>query len=392
VTDAAEAERLRLAWTRLLERSERNELTLTPDWLLTWWHVYGPQEGRQLRLALFWDGGRLAGLAPLVRRLHWYRRAIPFRRLEFLASGEREGHGICSNHLNVVAERGAEAAVAEGLAAALTAGVFGPWDEVVLPMMAGDGPMPSLLTAAFRNTGLAVEVAETARAPYVPLPATWDDYLKSLSRGHRHRVTGSLRAFERWAGGTARLERVTDPADLEKGKRILIDLHHTRWEGEGEAGVFRSPDFLQFHTAMMRQLLERGALELLCLRVRGEPVAALYGMVWANKVYAYQLGRCLSVPAQVRPGVVILAHAIRGAIEAGRREFDLLADDAPYKRQLAPAVRALVRVRVVRATLRESARRLAERCLDGVRPLRRAARTAVARLRRPWGAEATRPS
>ena len=41
----------------------------------------------------------------------------------------------------------------------------------------------------------------------------------------------------------------------------------------------------------MAWLLEQGALELLWLSVRGEPVAALYGMVWAGKVYAYQCGR-----------------------------------------------------------------------------------------------------
>jgi len=72
----------------LLERSSRNELTQSPDWLLTWWHVYGGLQGRQLRLGLFHDAGRLVGLAPLLRRRHCYGGGLPFRRLEFLASGE----------------------------------------------------------------------------------------------------------------------------------------------------------------------------------------------------------------------------------------------------------------------------------------------------------------
>jgi CelD/BcsL family acetyltransferase involved in cellulose biosynthesis len=138
-TTAAEADRLRPEWTELLERSERNELTLAPEWLLTWQRVYGSQQGRQLRIALFRDSGRLIGLAPLSLRRHWYRGVVPFRRLEFLASGEREGHGVCSNHLNVIAERGAEEAVARRLVVALTDGTFGAWDEAVLPMMDGDG-------------------------------------------------------------------------------------------------------------------------------------------------------------------------------------------------------------------------------------------------------------
>src|SRR5439155_20781139 len=122
--------------------------------------------------------------------------------------------------------------------------------------------------------------------------------------------------------------------------------------------------------AMMGRLLELGALELLWLSVRGEPVAALYGMAWGGKVYAYQMGRRLDVPARVRPGGVLLALAIRRAIEAGRREFDLLADRAPFKMQLTPTTRPLVQVRVVRAAARESARRLLERGLNVVRRLR----------------------
>lgn len=377
VTDPAEAERLRPAWTDLLGRSDRPDLSTSPDWMLIWWGVYGPTQGRRLRLALFHDAGRLVGLAPLLRRTHWHRGVLPFRRLEFLASGEREGHGICSNHLNVIAERGAEEAVARALAAAVKAGTLGPWDELVLPMMDGDGPMPALLTAAFRDAGLIAETVETARAPYIPLPATWDDYLKGLSCTHRRQVTRSLRAFDQWAGGEASLERATDLAGLEKGKRILRELHHARWEGGGQSGVFWSPLFLEFHDTIMAYLLGRGALELTWLTVRGEPVAALYGMTWGDKAIAYQTGRRPDAPAAVRPGGVILAYAIRAAVEAGRREFDLLADEVPYKMQLAPAARPLVRVRVVRPGWRESARRLMERGVEAARPLRRAMKVKI---------------
>jgi CelD/BcsL family acetyltransferase involved in cellulose biosynthesis len=372
VTALDEAERLQPAWNDLLQRSQSNELTLSPEWLLTWWRVYGPQDGRQLRLALFFDAGRLVGLAPLLRRRHWYRRIVSFRRLEFLASGEREGHGIYSNHLNILAERGTEEAVARSLVAALTAGVLGDWDEIVLPMMNSTNSMSALLAAAFHDAGLIAEVIETARAPYLSLPTRWDDYLTCLSRGQRRHVTRSLRDFQQWADGTERLECVTNLAELEKGRRILIGLHHARWEEGRQTGVFRAPSYLQFHETIMRELLQRGALELLWLSVRGEPVAALYGMVWANKVYAYQTGRRLDVPAHIRPGGVILALAIRRAIEQRRREFDLLADEAPYKLQLTATVRSLVRLRVVRAGLRESSRRLLEGCFGVVRPLRRA--------------------
>ena len=45
---------------------------------------------------------------------------------------------------------------------------------------------------------------------------------------------------------------------------------------------------------------------------------------------------------------MLLALAIRRAIDQGRREFDLLADDAFYKQQLTPLARPLVHLRAAR--------------------------------------------
>jgi CelD/BcsL family acetyltransferase involved in cellulose biosynthesis len=320
-------------------------------------------------------------LAPLLRRRHWYGPGIPFRRLEPLASGERERDGIWSEYLNVVAEEGAESRVAEALAGVLAGGGLGAWDEVVLPRMDGKGPLPDLLTGAFRRAGLHAEAVVTGEAPYIPLPATWEAYLKALRQRHRYLVTRSLRDFQAWAGGPVQFERAGSLTDLERGQRILVELHQRRWEQVGLPGVFRSARFLAFHEAVMPLLLAEGALELVWLTVRDQPVAALYNIVWNGKVYFYQSGRRTDVPRKLRPGIVVLTLAIRAAIEAGRREFDFLGDACRYKRALALASRPVMQVRAVRERLREGARLLAER----VRSLARAFR------RRPRASEGESP-
>jgi CelD/BcsL family acetyltransferase involved in cellulose biosynthesis len=363
VNDNAEAELLRPAWTDLLERCDRNELTQSPDWLLTWWSVFGPTQGRQLRLALFHEDDRLVGIAPLLRRRHWYRGWLPFTRLELLGSGEPAEHGIYSNHIGVIAERGLEAKVAKALVAAIAGGALGRWDEVVLPMMSADTALPELLVESFRTAGHDAESTVLAGAPYISLPPSWSDYLRGLSANSRRNIERSIKAFDKWADGTTELECITLPADVDRGKAILMKLHHERWGVDDQAGVFRSPLFLAFHERMMRALAERGALELLILRARGEPVAALYSVVWADKVIAYQTGRRIDVPANVRPGGVVLSLAIRRAIEQGRREFDLQADEAFYKSQLTPHVRKLVQVRAARRCAVEMIRQIGKRWL-----------------------------
>jgi len=94
-------------------------------------------------------------------------------------------------------------------------------------------------------------------------------------------------------------------------------------------------------------------------------------MEWAGKIHSYQMGRRIDMPAAVRPGSVLLALAIRRAIEAGRREFDLLADEAFFKSQLAPRTRPLVLVRVARSSLSERLLQAGRFCLGTLRSLRR---------------------
>jgi CelD/BcsL family acetyltransferase involved in cellulose biosynthesis len=385
VRDPAALAAVEPAWRELMLRSSSDEPTLTPLWLREWWRIFGPEGGRRLRVVLFRDGGRLVGLAPLLWRRHWYRSVIAFRRIELLGSGEREADEICSDYLGVIVERGREEAVAKALAAAL-AGALGPWDELILPAMDGEAPMIRPLSRALARPGVTVETEVTATCPYIALPGNFQDYLDALSSAGRYLVKRSLRDFDRWAGGDAVLHQARTSDDLAHGKRVLAALHGERWSAEGQAGVFGSTDFAAFHDAVMPPLLAVGALELLWLTVRGEPVAALYNLVWNGKVYFYQGGRKVDVPKDIRPGIVIHAWAIRAAIAAGRREYDFLAGGSRYKRQLAVSTRPLVRLRAVRSPLLERIRRATERPFAKVGELRERLRAAL----RPLAPGATR--
>ena len=396
LTDLAELEALRPAWDDLLASSAADEPMLSSLWLLAWWRIFGPHEGRRLAVVVCHDGGRLVGLAPLLVRTHRYPPAIPFRRIELLGTGEPEAHEICSEYVGVIAARGAESRVAAALADALARGALGPWDELVLTAMDGTGPMPALLGAALSGVGVTAEIESTGSAPYIELPRTFAEYLAALSPSSRYLVTRSQRDLERWAGAGVTLHVATTPAELEVGRRALHTLHGERWGG---GGAFVSPRFTAFHDAVMPALLTQRSLELAWLSVRGEPLAAAYGIVWRGKVYFYQAGRSLAVPKGMRPGIVMHARLIQRAMELGRREYDFLDGHSRYKRQLATSARSIVRLRAVRVRdgLRERARRLAERGLAEGRMLERlvsrtpASAEAPASVKRPHLEKPPRP-
>src|SRR3954452_15211606 len=106
LTDRATLDALAPAWRELLADSASDQPTLSPSWLLAWWDVYGPHQGRRLRFLRFDDGGRLVALPPLLVGCHWYRPGVPSRRLEPLGSGERDADAVCSDYLDVIARKG----------------------------------------------------------------------------------------------------------------------------------------------------------------------------------------------------------------------------------------------------------------------------------------------
>ena len=284
-----------------------------------------------------------------------------------LASGEREADAICSDYLNLIARRGREAEVVRALIEALSQRRLGGWDELVIPLMDGSRAIPEMLVHAARGRGWHAEAVETTRARYIELPDTWEGFLRGLDKKDRYLITRTLRDFETWADGHAVFHRATDAASLAEGKRHLLALHQERWEGAA-GGTFRSPLFLGFHDRLMPALLERGALELIWLTVRDEAIAVMYDFRWAGKVSFYQCGRRMDVPKQIRPGGVLLYHAIREAIASGMREFDFLGGEATYKKQLTATSRPLVTVRIARPGLLERGRLFAEAMKDRLRP------------------------
>ncbi|HVR61931.1 MAG TPA: GNAT family N-acetyltransferase [Polyangia bacterium] len=373
VSDPDALQRLADAWWDLLTRSDADNVTLSPAWLLPWWRIFGDAGTRRLCVCLFWDGTTLVGLAPLLRRWRFAAPALPFARIELLGTGEPEEDEIVSEYVGVIAARGQESIVAEALARVLVGhaevGVaarpadspIGRWDEISLSAMDGGSPLPAYLRTALEDRGLAVELTTTSVAPHIPLPESFNAYLAALSSSNRYFARRSLREFDAYAGGKARFHRAEEKADLPRATEVLISLHAQRWRAAGRLGAFASRRFEAFHRAVMPALLSRGALELRWVTVADRPVAALYNLVSRGRVQSYQGGRSLDAPAAARVGIALHLHAIRAAIADGRREYDFLGGRSQYKRQLALAERPLTRLVVERPGARRLAHSLTRR-------------------------------
>lgn len=366
-------------WRELLERSSVNDPTLCPTWHRVWWQVFGPLEGRRLRVIAVRDSGRLVGLAPFVLRRHWYRPGIPVRRLDLCCSGEPQDDEVMSEYNGVLAERGSETAVAKEIVRTL--GAAGGWDELEMPVLSPDNPMTYALHRALLAGSHPSELETQTSASYISLPDTWEAYLASIGSQSRYLVNRTLRDLDAWAGGDVTFEVARTRKAFEKGRAILLALHAERWGDEVRpGGVFGSERFLAFHDRIMPWLFEHNALELAWLSARDEPIAVLYNFVWNDKTYQYQSGRRMNLPKSIRAGIAVNAYAIREAILRGRREYDFLGGDDRYKEQLATAQRPLLRIRATRGAVGHLARRAARRGVAGARAIQEQLRALRARV------------
>ncbi len=316
-------------------------------WLSHWWRHYGPtpdsyDEGARLRvLCVFDHADVLVGVAP------WYldRRGGRGRVLRCLGSGE-----VCSDYLGILCQPAVCEQVVESLADYLAAAdcpgadADRTWDLLELSGVdSGDTTVAALLRC-LAERGYTVDRRPSVSCWRVHLPATWEAYLATLSKGHRKQ----LRRLERnWFDtGRAVLHTVERLDQLAGVMDLLIDLHQRRRRGLGQPGCFASPRFAAFHRQVMPALLREGHLQLHWLELDGQAVAAEYHLAGGGIVYAYQAG---IAPQWLdhEPGRLITLALLRRAIEQGYRALDFLRGDEPYKAHFRAQPRPMLTVRVV---------------------------------------------
>jgi CelD/BcsL family acetyltransferase involved in cellulose biosynthesis len=339
IEDASRFAALSAEWDALLANSDAASVFLTWEWMHAWWSHLG--RGRRLRLLTVRQDGQLVAVAPLALAGPRLSRLVPFRTLQLLGSGVAG-----SDYLDVVLARDAREESLRGLAAALGRERF----MLDLGRLAPGAALATELSAQLQRQGWSGREAKRETCPFIPLAGhTWESYLALLGSAHRYNVQRRLRNLHR----RHQVELVTVHTEAERGEALarLIALHEARWRGRGRSEAFSSPALVAFHQDFTRRALARGWLRLLELRLDGRAVAALYGLLYRGTFSFYQSGFDPDF-ARDSVGLVMMALAIRRALEEGAAEYDLLHGDEAYKSSWARAARAVTTLELYPPRLR----------------------------------------
>jgi len=266
------------AWNDLLSSDAEATIFQTPEWFETW--------GGKGRVVTVYSGRDLVGLAA-------------FTVCRGIVPGLRLGVGP-ADYNQPIARPEVRTEVAEALTHWATQQSKYGYVSIV------DIPQNQPLADRGENAGDCLKLE---------LPSRFGDYEATLSK--------SLRTDIRRGQG----EYVP-----VAGLKELFDLHSRRWRARGLPGAFA---FNQGQHAQWAQIAhERGWLRSAVWRIDGHVAAAIYAMSYRGTTSFYQSG--FDPTFRGSPGTLMIAGAIRRAIEDGDSNFDFLRGDEPYKRRWKP--------------------------------------------------------
>ncbi|ASJ73130.1 GNAT family N-acetyltransferase [Granulosicoccus antarcticus] len=216
------------------------------------------------------------------------------------------------------------------------------------------------LVTQFSNLGYAVDVrsltdneGETRLdvAPCIALPATFEDYLKSLSANTRQR----LRRFGRVQEKSDDLKiEFSDHTTHEQNLQWFVRVWRERWLASKGAKVDTLAEKYQI---IMQQGLEDGNLVLLVMHQSDKPIAmiACYLDEIRKTVSFFVAARDLQFDS-VPSGLLLHSYMIQWAISNNYQRYHLLRGNEPYKYSLGGIDEPVYSIRVRRSNAVEKTR------------------------------------
>jgi hypothetical protein len=367
----------RPAWDRLL--------TVTPAatpfarWSLhrAWWDAYGTTAHEQYLVAVPADAPAGSELDPeairaIVPLMHRHETepqdaatATVLRRRSTSISGTQVhpdakavffGAAYHTDYATILAAPEALPAVADALVRSLA----GPpdrghgdqqWDVIDLRRLRSQDPLLPALERAFRalagEAGWQVCREQEDVCPVVNADtADWDEYLATLGKKDRHEIRRKMRRAEAVGPISVRM----GPPLADEIERF-IELHQARFGDDGlfppTEGGRRSRRFVERLAELEAAEPDGGQLRLAQVLVGERVVFAALAFDDGYTCYLYNAGMDPQA-GELSPGVIGTAAFIRDRLAEGRRRFDFLRGNEPYKYEWGAQDEPIERLLVMR--------------------------------------------
>lgn len=306
-------------WQNILNENHELSIFATPEWLGSWWKVFGLNK-QMVTLAFTNESGELRGLAPLYLD---HSRDPVFGNLDHLQLvGDGSGD---SDNLGFIIQQGSEEACMQAFLRWLEDQTG--WDTCCLNRM----PQNSAAARALMRQIQAVKwplVLRTSSNAAILLPGTWQSYVETLSPSFRPLVSRYPRRLANRYH--VRIHRCENFSELGPGLKVLFSLHQKRWNRVSKRGSFCSAARREFYWGMAEAFFRRGWLELWFLELNGEAVAAQFCFRYRDSAYVLQEGFDPDF-AHDKVGYALRAAMLQYFIHLGIKRYDFLEGFVSHK-------------------------------------------------------------
>lgn len=318
IRELAGLQLLQEEWNALQQHSSARGAALDWHTITIWWKHFG-HEGKLWILTARDAEHRLVGIAPLMCRRFQPKIGFAWRQIEFIGSMHHH------EHLDFIIEPGLEESIVP-LFIRYLAQQRQHWDVLHLSALA-DTPTLELLKS---EGDWLQDIDEPMISPTIALPATPEDWLKSLSRNRRWKLKRQQRQLDedfpdRWS-----VQVLNDPQQLDSMLDLLVSLHQERRTALGDAGAFANPALIAYYRELMHCYLEQGWLRFYTFTLDGKIPVALYAYHYRERAYNEIVGFDDTL-TEIPIGHVLTAFSIEQAINQGANEYTLMWGQEPYK-------------------------------------------------------------
>ncbi len=280
-----------------------------PPWLEVWWQVFQPRS--ELYLAAVSRDSKIIGIAPLHLREG---------TAAFVGSAD-----VC-DYMDFIVVPGKEEDFYSALLEELRRRQV---KRMHLESLRADSSAFVYLTEIARRRGYNVLADEVDVSLSMELPATWEDYLASLTKKQRHEVRRKLRRLREADRVDYRCLPV-EPAEAEELTGKFLGLFAQ--SREKKAG-FMTEKMESFFRSVARSMAEIGLLRYGILELKASPVAMIMAFDYNQTRYLYN-SAFQSRYDSLSIGLLSKVLGIQQSIDAGLKHWDFLKGAEEYKSRL----------------------------------------------------------
>ena len=324
VDSLADLETLKQPWNQLLANSVSDSVFLTWEWQYSWADTFVNDGDKQLFVIAVYSRDRLVGIAP------WYVRiarasGFKVRQLRFLGSPNP------SDHLDLIVEKGWEAAVTAALYSFLFSNGSTHWDSLRFEYLASESLFLMHLQELVADSGRYSTLGYSCTCPAVILPSSSEEFLQNLSPNRRQQYRRHLRILEKQKDIQFQSCQAPSPGALDS------------WFANYEKATgYSSKRIKPFIEKLIEHSDRPGFVQIDTLADGGRQIASLFHLRHGQTVSMLIMAIDKTYDTRISIGNIIVGKCIENAIADGFQMYDFLRGSEPYKFHWANRSRALL--------------------------------------------------